>query len=515
MIVIAENQNEFFNIEAEQDIIASLLLRNQNLDITANFIKSQYFYHDLHQKLYTTIIELINKGGVADIVNVTYKLENYENFQESGGKSYLNQLLIRATNIIPLKDRCLIVHELYIKRNLINLASTIKDGTKNQTADSIANDVEKKIFDLRQESLGSSINPKLIGGFLRNIVAITDKARHGNVLSGIPTGYTELDDIISGLNNSDLLILAARPSMGKTALAVNIAYNIAVHQQSTGNGGVVFFSLEMSSDQIATRVLSMISGVSSIAIRTGRYSKYESTEYSNESAGHKITENDFAKLQDTVAFLQHVPLFIDDTPALSTSLLRTKARMLKQMHNISAIFVDYLQLMRGTESINSNNRVLEISEISQTLKAIAKELNIPVIALSQLSRQVESRDDKHPQLADLRESGSIEQDADIVMFIYREEYYLEKSKPKTPSDPSDSQAKDTKEYSLWVDKMYGKPIKNSDGTYITDHHTGEIKLHGGVKNIAEIMIAKHRNGPTGSIRLFFDKSRTAFYDLSE
>ncbi|QED23526.1 replicative DNA helicase [Candidatus Deianiraea vastatrix] len=504
-------ENVLQNHDAEQDIIAALIVNNQNLDITSNYISYHHFAFDLHQKIYKITQDLINKGSVADVTNISHKLAGDEGFEAQGGKGYLNKLLLRVADLIPLKERCMIVKELYTKRNLIDLAGKIKDGSALKTAEEIASETEKRIFDLRNETGGVSNSPQKIGTFLQNIIAIADKARHSNILSGLPTGFVDVDEIISGFNPSDLLILAARPSMGKTALAVNMAYNVAVYEHSRGNGGgVALFSLEMSSDQIATRILSMISGVSSVAIRTGKYSKFDSEA---DTAGHKMSEQDFAKLQDAALSLNEIPLFIDDTPAISTSLLRTKCRMLKQMHNISAVFIDYLQLMRGSESASANNRVLEISEISQTLKAIAKELNIPVIALSQLSRQVEARDDKHPQLSDLRESGSIEQDADIVMFLYREEYYLEKTKPKPPSDPSDVQAKDTKDYQAWIDKMYGKPMKNLDGTFVIDNYTGDVKLVGGAQNVAEVIIAKHRNGPTGSVKLFFDKSRTAFHDL--
>ncbi len=505
-----------FNTEAEQDVIASLLLDNQNIDLISAVLQGNNFYYNIHRKIYSVVSGIISKGGVADVMNITHALEADEDFIRSDGKNYLNNILLRTTNIIPVRERVKIVHDLAIRRQLLSLADKIRDESKISTnCDKLAEEIENSVFKMRSDAISQGGAMQKIGYFFQGIIDTTDKARRGNVLAGVPTGFADLDDLLSGMNPSDLIILAARPSMGKTALAINIAYNVAVHAQNSSDGGVAFFSLEMSSEQISTRILSMISGVSSVAIRTGKYSKYDKEQEQKGLAGHKITEQDFAKLQDIAGALQATPMFIDDTPAISTSMLRTRARMLKKMYNISLIVVDYLQLMRATDAMGSNNRVLEISEITQTLKAIAKELKIPVIALSQLSRQVEARDDKHPQLADLRESGSIEQDADVVMFIYRDEYYLEKSKPQPPRDPSDSQAKDTKEWQVWHDRMHGRPLKNSDGTFVISEYTGEPKLIGGAQNIAEIIIAKHRNGPVGSVRLFFDKSRTLFDNLSD
>lgn len=505
-----------YNTEAEQDIISALLLDNNNLNIVSDTLQYWHFYHNLHQNIYQIILNIISKGGVADIMNIAHNMQNDEEFVRNDGKNYLNTMFARAINIIPVKERVKIVYDLAIRRQLLSLADKIRDDSKNVTdCDKLAEDIESSVFKMRSESISHTGGVQKLGYFFKNIIETTDKARNGNVPVGVPSGFSDLDDLLSGMNPSDLIILAARPSMGKTSLAVNIAYNVANYALNVGGGGVAFFSLEMSSDQISTRILSMISGISSVTIRTGKYSKWDQEQIDSGQAGHKISEEDFAKLQDIANSLQKTPMFIDDTPSISTSMLRTRARMLKKIHNISMIVVDYLQLMRGTDSIGSNNRVLEISEITQTLKAIAKELQIPVIALSQLSRQVEARDDKRPQLSDLRESGSIEQDADVVMFIYREEYYLEKSKPQQPKDPSDMQAKDTKEYQTWIDKMYGRPLKDSDGTFVIDQYTGKPKLMGGAKNVAEIMIAKHRNGPVGQVRLYFDKARTSFDNLSE
>lgn len=503
-----------FNIDAEQDLLASLLVNNNNINYVSGFLRPHHFYNGLNQIIYKELQDAINSGKVGDSLTISYKLENNENFKEAGGKTYLNQLMSRMVDIISVTERGQIIYDTFVRRELIKLASEIQSSATNNTdnnSDKTIDIAENKIFNIRNEIVTTS-EPKSINQYFQNVIKTTQLVLSGKIKQGLSTGFQDLDNILSGVNPSDLLILAARPSMGKTALAINLAYNIAIKLQSEDKGGIAFFSLEMSSDQIATRVLSMASGVSSTAIRTGKYSKFDE-DSSNDNAGLKMTDSDFMKIQDVSEALQSMPFYIDDTPAISTSLLRTRARMLKRRYDISMIVIDYLQLMQASNIGFNSNRVLEISEITQTLKAIAKELNIPVIALSQLSRAVELREDKRPQLADLRESGSIEQDADIVMFIYRDEYYLEKSRPQQPKDPNDTQAKDTKEYKNWIDRMYGSPVKNNDGTFIIDQYTGDVKLFNGAKNIAEIIIAKHRNGPVGSVKLFFDKTKTLFADL--
>ena len=506
-----------YNLDAEEDIIASIIVDNNNINSVISFLKPEHFYSEINQIIYEQIVNISNDSKVADIVNISYNLSKNKIFQETNGKDYLSSIINRVSVIIPTRERGLIVYDSFVRRKLIEISQNINNKANSlyeRGFDDIIEFAESEIFRIRNDSVTKS-EPKAIINYFREILTSTDKARKSNVLSGISTGFVDMDEILSGMNPSDLIILAARPSMGKTALAINIAYNAASLNNKKDFGGVAFFSLEMSSEQISTRILSMISGISSVAIRTGKYTKYDEEYEMNNRSGQSLDDQDFSKLQDVVHELQNIPLYIDDTPSISTSLLKNRARTLKRRHNISLIIVDYLQLMRSSEINANGNRVLEISEITQTLKAIAKELNIPVIALSQLSRAVELRDDKRPQLSDLRESGSIEQDADVVMFIYREEYYLEKSKPKDPVNISDKQAKDTKEYDSWMGKMYGASMKDANNNPIVDKYTGEIKLSGGVKNVAEIIISKHRNGPVGKIHLFFDKTRTLFQNLVE
>ncbi len=514
---------EFSNQQAEQELLGAIIIDNNEVQKVSEFLKSDHFSFPDHQTLYTKITEIIKESRVADILTICHEMKNHGNIGEYEVRSYLQEICRKAIAGVPVKSRAQLILDLYLKKSIFGLSNAIQDGINGERKnEDLCQELENKIFSIRQSSFGISRSPKLISGFLGSVIHSAKMAKNGMAVAGHQTGFHLLDDVISGLNPSDLLILAARPSMGKTAFAVNVAYNIACQAQlknrageSVGKktGGVAFFTLEMSSEQIAMRILSMVSGVSSNVIRTGKYSNFDADN--QDQIGQMMSEDDFQKLTDVSGELSDLPFFIDDTPSISTSQLRAKARLLKQQHDIDAIFIDYLQLMRGSESAGSNNRVLEISEISQTLKAIAKELDIPVIALSQLSRQVEARDDKRPQLADLRESGSIEQDADIVMFLYREEYYLEKSKPKPPSDPSDLKSKETTEYNNWIDKMFGKPVKGQDGSFLVDDMTGEIKLRGGAKNIAEIIVSKHRNGPTGNARLFFSKKNTAFFDLVE
>ena len=326
---------------------------------------------------------------------------------------------------------------------------------------------EQKHFNLASSGASESSYSQL-GSSLVKALDIISKAKENNrEISGISTGYIDLDRILGGLQNSDLLILAARPSMGKTALVVNIALNAALDFQKETvkkdekNKSVAVFSLEMPSEQIASRLLSIRTGIEGSRIRIG-----------------SISSDEFANLSNEVAELNEIPIYIDDTAALTISAIRTRARRLKRQHNLGLIIVDYLQLVRGSEK-NEGNRVQEIGEISQGLKAIAKELEVPVIALSQLSRGVESRDDKRPLLSDLRESGNIEQDADVVMFIFREEYYLARTMPK----------EDDERFSAWEENMDK------------------------VKNISEVIVAKQRNGPIGTVKLRFDSSTTGFSNL--
>ncbi|AIF81931.1 replicative DNA helicase [endosymbiont of Acanthamoeba sp. UWC8] len=461
------------NVEAEQGLLGALLNNNEHINKVADFLIADHFYLPLHKKIYENIIKFIEKGLVANPITLKNYLEKEEALQESGIKSfdYLVKLAASATTIVNVESFARLIYECAIRRKLITIGEDIvNDSFINNSDEDGFKQIEKaeqKLFNLAVQGQSDS---KLLT--LKDSIKITLKRldtalKRGGGLSGVTTGFIELDNLLGGLQSSDLLILAARPSMGKTSLAINMGIHAAEsfleENKKSGEGkpkSVAIFSLEMSAEQVAMRMLSVKTKINGSKIRLGT-----------------IRQEELALLSSETNNLNQLPVFIDDTAAISISALRTRARRLKRQHNLGLVIVDYLQLLTGSGS--SDNRVHEIGEISQGLKAIAKELDVPVLALSQLSRAVESREDKRPQLSDLRESGNIEQDADVVMFIYREEYYLERRKPV--SDP---------------DKM------------------NEWQLsHDRVHNTAEVIVSKQRNGPIGSKLLYFDSSTTAFGNL--
>jgi replicative DNA helicase len=480
-----------YNIEAEQFIVGAILNNNEVINKVADFLLPDHFYEPIHQKIYSAITNLYDKGIIANPVTLKNHFHDDEAMEHAGGANYLLRVCSMAGGIVNLRDYGLIVYNLSISRNLIDIGQELLDdaykASGNENATAQIEKPESKLFNLA--SAGNSetnFAPARIS--LTNALKIADLAskRDGSI-SGIATKFNDLDNLLGGFNRSDLLILAARPSMGKTALALNLALNAAeilrdeYHkklEQFRGQqneleeapkcGTVGVISLEMSAEQLATRLLSIKTDINASDIRRGKLSK---------TAQH----DDFSKLVKASAELQDLPIFIDDTPALSISAIRTRARRLKRKHNLEFLIIDYLQLIRGVNKKSQESRVQEISEITMGLKALAKELDIPVLALSQLSRQVEQRTDHRPQLSDLRESGSIEQDADIVMFIYREAYYKEREKP----------SEDNLEMMQKWQEMMGK-----------------------IDNISEIMVAKNRNGPINNIRLFFDKNTTRFENLA-
>jgi replicative DNA helicase len=478
-----------YNIDAEQIILGAILNNNENINKVADFLLSEHFFEPLHQKIYLVINNLYDKGIIANPVTLKNHFEGDEAMNEAGGANYLLRLCSIASGALNIRDYGLIVYNLNISRNLIDIGQEILEDSYKATGDeSSTHQIEKpesKLFNLATAGVADtnfSHSRQAIAEAIR--VADAASKRDGSI-SGVATKFTDLDNLLGGFNNSDLIILAARPSMGKTALAINFAMNAAevlqedyhkrleayknsgALEEAPRLGSVGVISLEMSAEQLATRMLSMQTGINANYIRRGKLSK--------------TPQNDeFAKLVKASADLQDLPIFIDDTPALSISAIRTRARRLKRKHNLEFLVIDYLQLVRGINKKSQESRVQEISEITMGLKAIAKELNIPVLALSQLSRQVEQRTDHRPQLSDLRESGSIEQDADIVMFIYRDAYYKERTKP------SDDQQEAVRKWQEEMEK---------------------------IDNISEIMVAKNRNGPINNIRLFFDKNTTKFRDL--
>jgi replicative DNA helicase len=462
------------NYEAEQALLGAILVSNTAYDRVSDFLLAEHFAHPVHGRIYAAAAKLIERGQLANPVTLKSYFEADGELSEIGGQQYLVQLAANAVTVINAEAYGRTIHDLYLRRQLIALGEDVVNEAYSANPDSPAlsqiETAEQRLFDLATTgTIEGGFRP-----FARSLAAAVEMAelayqREGR-LSGVPTGLKDLDTLLGGLHASDLIILAGRPSMGKTALATNIAYHAALSHRAvaeqgvrrTVDGAVVgFFSLEMSAEQLATRILAEEAGLSSDKIRRG-----------------DVGAEGFHRLVEAAQELSHLPLFIDDTPALTVSALRTRARRLMRTHGLGLIVVDYLQLLRPTAGMRPENRVQEISDITRGLKALAKELNIPVLALSQLSRAVEQREDKRPQLADLRESGSIEQDADVVMFIYREEYYLERKEP----------AVGTPEHATWQEQM--------------------DRVH----NLAEVIVAKQRHGPIGRVTLYFNGSSTKFSD---
>ncbi|MFN3826187.1 MAG: replicative DNA helicase [Micavibrio sp.] len=461
------------NIEAEQGLLGALLVDNRVMERVGDTLKSHHFFHPAHQRIFAAIQKLIDRGQTASPVTLKGYFEQDQDLAQVGGAEYLAELAASVISIINAEDYARTVQELHMRRELILVGEDVVNESFQQKLDEeplkVLQKAEGRLYELAQtgDTKGGFVS---ILDSVKVSIQIAEKAFHtdGHV-TGVTTGLRDMDEKLGGLHPSDLLILAGRPSMGKTALAVNLAYNAAQAYADSGGkegGRVGFFSLEMSSDQLATRILADLSGVSGDAIRKGNFK-----------------EDDFRRFAQAAQKLSSVPLYIDDTPALSISAVRSRARRLQRTHGLDMLVIDYLQLLTGTGSRQSSeNRVLEISEITRGLKAIAKELAIPVLALSQLSRAVEQREDKRPMLSDLRESGSIEQDADVVMFVYREEYYLSRSEPSM--DEADK-------YTKWQEKM------------------------GRAHNVAEAIIAKQRHGPIGTVRMYFEPNLTRFSDLDQ
>ncbi|MCW5731198.1 MAG: replicative DNA helicase [Alphaproteobacteria bacterium] len=457
------------NEEAEQELLGAILVNNEAANRVSAYLRPEHFALGIHARIYDACIRLIERGEIASPITLKGYFERDQQLADIGGNQYLAHLAASATAIINADHYGRLIYDLALRRELIRIGeeivNTAYDAELEETAATQIGNAEQSLFNLAEHGRHE-------GGFksfrdtLKESISVISAAVHRDGLSGVPTGFRELDEKMGGFHASDLLILAGRPSMGKTALATNIAFNAARawHETKGARGAIVgFFSLEMSSEQLATRILSEQTEIGSEKLRKG--------EISDEEFTHTLVP--------TSQLLSEIPLFIDDTGALTISALRTRARRLKRTHGLGLIVIDYLQLMRPSGRQRTDNRVQEITEITQGLKALAKELNVPVLALSQLSRAVESRDDKRPQLSDLRESGSIEQDADVVMFVFREEYYLARREPRH----------DTPEHLAWLGEME--------------------KVH----NIAEVIIGKQRHGPIGNIQLFFDARFTRFKDL--
>jgi len=458
------------NIEAEQALLAALLTSNSVYERISDFLKPEHFYDNINGKVFEAIAKLLENNQLADPLTLKNYFLQKDEMELIGGDRYLIELAKNSTILSNTEEYGKLIYDLYQRREILKISDEITNEANSFdleiNASQIIEKAEVKLYNL--SSTGNTNQDfKKFSKSLKDALTSAESAfkREGQ-LSGIPTGFNDLDDLLGGLHKTDLIILAGRPSMGKTALATNIAFKIAntnsIDDENKENV-VGFFSLEMSSEQLATRILAEDSSISSEKIRRGMFNS-----------------NDFQKIVQSSNTLSGLSLYIDDSPNISISALRTRARRLKRKYGLDIIVIDYLQLIRPTLN-RPDNRVLEIAEMTRNLKSLAKELNIPVLCLSQLSRQVEQRDDKRPQLSDLRESGAIEQDADVVMFIYREEYYTERKEP-SPG---------TEDYQKWQEKM--------------------SKIH----NVAEVLVSKQRHGPIGKVNLHFEGSTTKFSNLSK
>ncbi len=456
------------NIEAEQALIGSILVNNDIIDEISNLLKSEKFFDPVHKKIFKVIESLNNKGMIANPITLKNYFENLNELDEVGGAEYLVKLTRFASSSKQATDYAKIVHENFVKRELLEISNVISEDSLDvdldKSSENIIEDAEKSLFDLAERGNFSQSFLQFNQAIDQTISMAKSAIKSDQGIVGVPSGLTALDEKLGGLHKSDLVIIAGRPSMGKTALATNIAYHAAKNIfEKNEKSSVAFFSLEMSSEQLSTRILSEQSRIQSNDIRRGRAS-----------------EEQLNRFIETSRNIYDLPLYIDETPAITISTMSNRARRIKRLFGLSLIVVDYIQLMK-TNAKKYEGRVQELSEITQGLKALAKELSVPVLALSQLSRAVEQRDDKIPQLSDLRESGSIEQDADVVMFVYREQYYLEKKEPKQGSI----------EHAEWQSKMND------------------------IYGLADIIIGKQRHGPTGNVQVEFEGQYTKFKDLKQ
>ncbi len=475
-------ESNFSNTEAELALIGCILWDNRNYEKVSDFLHEDHFIDETNKTIYSTIKKLLDKNIlVSPITLQNYLPDDNNSFNKL---NFLNQLKDSAPSTQNTFNYAKIIYDLHIKRNLVGIAQNIIHETSSNNDELAENLIENAENDLYNLSQTGNTDRSFInfGNALQGAVDIISEAykREGKI-AGVPTGFRDLDKKLGGLHRSDLIIIAGRPSMGKTALGTNIAFNCAIKYQEikdefenkkiVDGGKVAFFSLEMSSEQLATRILAEQTKISGDKMRKA-----------------ELNKSDFNKIAKTSSELENLNLIIDDNPVLTIPTLRARARRLKRLYDINLIIIDYLQLMSSSSNKRNDGRVQEISEITRGLKSIAKELNIPIIALSQLSRQVEQREDKRPQLSDLRESGTIEQDSDVVMFIYRESYYLERLEPIRKSEEDD--LKYNERVSRW------QQLTNDN------------------YNKAEIIIAKQRHGPIGSIKMHFDANYTKFSDLT-
>ena len=468
------------NIEAEQALIGAILANNKAFEKVSEFLLPKHFADPIHAKIFEVISNIINHERAADVITLKNYFEQQGTLNDVGGINYLIKLADSASPMTNVEYYGQFIYDKYLRRELIDTGYQIVNNALTESADLGATEqieeAEQHLFNLADlgntqgdfiefsQALGSTL------GYIEQAYQREDK------LSGLPTGLERLDKRLGGLTKSNLIIIAGRPAMGKTALATNIAYNVADFMSREKNidkkdKGVAFFSLEMSSDELASRILSTVTQTPGQNMRTG-----------------EINNAEFTRIAAAVRELENIPLYIDDTPGLTIGAIRTRARRLKRTKGLGLIVIDYIQLITGSTKRGEANRVQELSEISRGLKILAKELNVPVIALSQLNRGVESRDDKRPNLSDLRESGSIEQDADVVMFVFRENYYIHNEEPKQK--------------------------QNETPAHFTQRIEDWKKRDRETQNLAEVIIGKQRHGPTGTVSLFWNGQYAQFGNLA-
>ncbi|MHA1558325.1 MAG: replicative DNA helicase [Alphaproteobacteria bacterium] len=467
IVPLHPSQTQQSNIEAEQALLGALLLNNETFEQVSDFLKPNHFADATHGKIFEAIQYLLDHNKIADPITLKDYFKDDQELKSVGGAKYLIDLADSVISIMNAKDYGKIIYDLYLRRQLISIAQEMiqdaRDFNFETSAITYIETAEQKLYDIATKGQNQTIIP--LNQALSDAISKAEKAfkRETSVI-GVTTGFRDIDRFLGGMHNSDLIVLAGRPSMGKTSLATNIAFQAArlFAKEKKEGANVAFFSLEMSGEQLATRILSSETKIPSDRIRKG-----------------DIRSKDFESFVNVNRNLQNIGLYIDDSPGLNVTSLRRRAKRLKRKYNIGLIVIDYLQLLEPPMRRNVDNRTQEVSEITRSLKALAKELDVPVLALSQLSRAVEQREDKRPQLSDLRESGAIEQDADVVLFVYREEYYEARKEPPPG----------TEKYEKWQKRM-------------TE-----------IYNKAEVIVAKQRNGPVGAVKLFFDSRFTNFGTL--
>jgi replicative DNA helicase len=472
------------NIEAEMALLGAILSNNRAFEKVSEYLRAEHLVDPRHQRIFSACARIIERGQLANSITLKGYFEQDKALEEIGGTKYLARLEASAISIINAGEYGRIIHDLSLRRQLIGLGSEVVNRAFETSVEESAmqqiEEAERNLYDLATTGQFEGGFVQLSEAMAKAIDSAEAAFKRSSHVTGVTTGLVELDKKLGGLHASDLVILAARPSMGKSSLATNIAYNAATaYREAVDENGrarvaegakVAFFSLEMSAEQLANRILSERTEIPSDRIRRG-----------------EVSREDFPRFLEAVTQLQRLPLYLDDTAALTISALRTRARRLRRQHGLGLIVVDYLQLLHPGGTSRNDGRVQEVSEITRGLKALAKELDVPVLALAQLSRAVEQREDKRPQLSDLRESGSIEQDADVVMFIFREQYYLERSEPKQRPDEADD--KYFQRLERWKERCE--------------------RAH----NVAEVHIAKQRHGPIGNVYLQFEGTLTRFSNL--